>query len=292
MSYVNAAPEYVAAAAADLANIGSTISSANSAAMGPTSSVLAAGADEVSATVAALFDAHAQAYQALSAQAAYFHEQFVQLMNGGAAQYALAEAANASPLQTIQQGALSGAGAPSSQALTAGQSVIGSAAPAGSVASSLPAAAAGAAGSSAAAVPAGHLATAASPASVIPAALSPLSTPVAAAAPTSTPVAAMQAATPDYAPATAAPAASAPVSTPAAPVEAATPDVAPATAAPASALTPIGAAPASAVTPVGAGQHAARPGTPAYSPATSGHPGSAEESAASPELRVGRHRAD
>ncbi len=35
MSYVNAAPEYVAAAATDLANIGSTISSANTAAMGP-----------------------------------------------------------------------------------------------------------------------------------------------------------------------------------------------------------------------------------------------------------------
>src|SRR5277367_5163876 len=120
MSYVNAAPEYVAAAATDLANIGSTISSANTAALGPTSGVTAAGADEVSAAVAALFDAHAQAYQALSAQAAYFHQQFVQLMSGGAAQYALAETENASPLQTIQQAALSGADAPSSQALTTG----------------------------------------------------------------------------------------------------------------------------------------------------------------------------
>ncbi|MGA7054789.1 MAG: PE family protein, partial [Mycobacterium sp.] len=195
MSFVNAVPEYVAAAAADLANIGSTISSANSAAIGPTSGVLAAGADEISATVAALFDAHAQAYQALSAQAAYFHEQFVQLMNGGAAQYALAEAANASPLQIIQQGALSGADAPASQALTAGQSVIGTAAPAGSAASSLPAAAAG---SSAPAVPAGHLATAASPAPVIPATLAPPSTPVTA-APTSTPAAPLPVATQDYA---------------------------------------------------------------------------------------------
>ena len=142
MSYVNAAPEYVAAAATDLANIGSTISSANTAAVGPTSGVLAAGADEVSATVAALFDAHAQAYQALSAQAAYFHDQFVQLLTGGATQYAAAEAANASPLQTIEQGVLSVTGTPSGQTLTAAQSVIGSAASVGSVASSLPATAA------------------------------------------------------------------------------------------------------------------------------------------------------
>ena len=180
MSYVNAAPEYVAAAATDLANIGSTISSANTAAMGPTSGVLAAGADEVSATVAALFAAHAQAYQALSAQAAYFHGQFVQLLNGGATQYALAEAANASPLQTIEQGVLSVAGAPTSQTLTAAQSVIGSAASVGSVASSLPATVAGAAGSSAPAASAGFLATAASPAPVVPAALTSLSTPAAA----------------------------------------------------------------------------------------------------------------
>ena len=74
MSFVFAAPEFVASAATDLANIGSTISSASAAALGPTSGVLAAGADEVSATVAALFEAHAQAYQALSAQAALFHQ--------------------------------------------------------------------------------------------------------------------------------------------------------------------------------------------------------------------------
>ena len=55
-----AAPEYVAAAATDLANIGS----ANAAATFQTPGVLAAGADEVSEIIAALFGAHAQAYQA------------------------------------------------------------------------------------------------------------------------------------------------------------------------------------------------------------------------------------
>lgn len=88
MSFVQTIPEFVAAAATDLARIGTTITSANTAAMGPTSAVLAPGADEVSASIAALFDAHSQVYQALSAQAAAFHSQFVQLMNGGAMQYA------------------------------------------------------------------------------------------------------------------------------------------------------------------------------------------------------------
>ena len=116
--WVIAAPEYVAAAASDLANIGSSISSANMTALMPTSGVLAAGADEVSAMIAALFSSHAQAYQALSAQAASFHAQFVQLMNGGASQYALTEAANASPLlETVGQNA-AGAVTSSVQALT------------------------------------------------------------------------------------------------------------------------------------------------------------------------------
>ena len=95
MSFVIAAPEMVTTAASDLANIGSAISAANHAAATPTTRVLAAGADEVSAQIAALFGAHAQGYRALSAQAAAFHEQFVQALRGGAASYASAEAANA-----------------------------------------------------------------------------------------------------------------------------------------------------------------------------------------------------
>src|SRR5271165_2953924 len=122
--WVIAAPEYVAAAASDLASIGSSLSTANVAALVPTSGVLAAGADEVSAMIAALFSSHAQAYQALSAQAASFHAQFVQLMNTGASQYALAEAANASPLlETVGQGA-AGAVNSSVQALT-GSPLVG-----------------------------------------------------------------------------------------------------------------------------------------------------------------------
>lgn len=52
MSYVLATPEMVAAAANNLAQIGSTLSAANAAALAPTTGVLAAGADEVSAAAA------------------------------------------------------------------------------------------------------------------------------------------------------------------------------------------------------------------------------------------------
>ncbi|CKP84131.1 PE-PGRS family protein [Mycobacterium tuberculosis] len=101
MSFVVAAPEVVVAAASDLAGIGSAIGAANAAAAVPTMGVLAAGADEVSAAVADLFGAHAQAYQALSAQAVLFHEQFVHAMTAGAGAYAGAEAADAAALDVL-----------------------------------------------------------------------------------------------------------------------------------------------------------------------------------------------
>lgn len=83
-----AAPEAIAAAATDLASIGSTIGAANAAAAANTTAVLAAGADQVSVAIAAAFGAHGQAYQALSAQAATFHIQFVQALTAGAGSYA------------------------------------------------------------------------------------------------------------------------------------------------------------------------------------------------------------
>jgi hypothetical protein len=60
MSFVIAAPEYVASAASDLASIGSTIGEANAAAVAPTTGVVAAAEDEVSAAIAAVFSGHAQ----------------------------------------------------------------------------------------------------------------------------------------------------------------------------------------------------------------------------------------
>jgi hypothetical protein len=103
MSYLVAAPEFLASAATDLSNIGSTLSEANSVAAAPTTGILAAAEDEVSAAIAAMFSAHGEGFQALSAQAAVFHAQFVQAMNVGAGAYASTEAANAGPLQALAQ---------------------------------------------------------------------------------------------------------------------------------------------------------------------------------------------
>ncbi|MGB9303686.1 MAG: PE family protein, partial [Mycobacterium sp.] len=103
MSYLVAVPEMLQAAATDLAGIGSTLSEANAAAAAPTTGLLAAGADEVSAAVTVLFSSHAQAFQALSAEAAAFHQQFVQLLTSAGGSYAATDASSASPLQTAKQ---------------------------------------------------------------------------------------------------------------------------------------------------------------------------------------------
>jgi hypothetical protein len=94
VSFVSVAPGAVTAAASDLANLGSTISEANAAAAAQTTSVAAAAQDEVSTAIAAVFGSHAQQFQALSAKAAAFHDQFVHALTGGAVSYVEAEAAN------------------------------------------------------------------------------------------------------------------------------------------------------------------------------------------------------
>ena len=123
MSYVIAAPELVAAAAADVAGIGSSLSAAHAAAAGPTTAVVAAAEDEVSAAVASLFSGHARQFQALSAQAAAFHADFVQALTSAGGRYASAEAANASPLQAVEQNALAAVNAPTEALL--GRPLIG-----------------------------------------------------------------------------------------------------------------------------------------------------------------------
>lgn len=85
MEYLIAAQDVLVAAAADLEGIGSALAAANRAAEAPTTGLLAAGADEVSAAIASLFSGNAQAYQALSAQAAAFHQQFVRALSSAPA---------------------------------------------------------------------------------------------------------------------------------------------------------------------------------------------------------------
>jgi PE family len=95
MSFVTTQPELLAAAANELAGVGSTMNSQNVAAAGPTTGVAPAAADEVSALTAAQFAAHAAMYQEFSAQAAAIHEMFVNTLGASAGSYAATEAANA-----------------------------------------------------------------------------------------------------------------------------------------------------------------------------------------------------
>jgi hypothetical protein len=117
MSFVIAAPEMVTDAAKNLASLGSTISAANSAAAVSTTGVAAAAGDEVSAAIATLFSQHASAYQAMSAQAAAFQAQFLQALSNASSAYAATEAANASPLQTLQDDVLGVINAPTNLVL-------------------------------------------------------------------------------------------------------------------------------------------------------------------------------
>lgn len=95
MSFVTTQPEALAAAAANLQGIGTTMNAQNAAAAAPTTGVVPAAADEVSALTAAQFAAHAQMYQTVSAQAAAIHEMFVNTLVASSGSYAATEAANA-----------------------------------------------------------------------------------------------------------------------------------------------------------------------------------------------------
>jgi hypothetical protein len=95
MSFVTTQPEALAAAAGSLQGIGSTLSAQNAAAAAPTTGVVPAAADEVSALTAAQFAAHAQMYQAVSAQATAIHQMFVNTLGMSSGSYAVTEAANA-----------------------------------------------------------------------------------------------------------------------------------------------------------------------------------------------------
>ena len=108
MSFLLVAPDILQTAAADVAQVGSAVTAGNLAAALPTTEVAAAGADEVSAAIAALFGAHAQQYQAVAARAATYHEQFVSTLNAAAASYAGTEAT----IATSMRGALGAVTAP------------------------------------------------------------------------------------------------------------------------------------------------------------------------------------
>jgi hypothetical protein len=98
MSYVLTTPEMLAAAATDVGNIGSAISTASSNAAGPTTGLLPAAEDEVSTAIAKLFGAYGREYQAVVSQAATFHNEFTQALAAAGNAYLEAEAANSAPM--------------------------------------------------------------------------------------------------------------------------------------------------------------------------------------------------
>ncbi|WP_373203018.1 PE family protein [Mycobacterium marinum] len=116
MTFLNVLPEMVAAAAADLTNIGSSMTAANAMAAASTTTVLAPGADEVSVAIAGLLRLHGQQYQQFGAHLSEFHARFTQMLSAGANEYSLAEAANvtftASSLQTLPLDVLNAVNAP------------------------------------------------------------------------------------------------------------------------------------------------------------------------------------
>jgi hypothetical protein len=95
MTFVTTQPEMLTSAAGQLQGVGTAIAAQNAAIAAPTTGVIPAAADEVSALTAAQFANHAQTYQAVSAQAAAMHEMFVRMLSASAGSYATTEAANA-----------------------------------------------------------------------------------------------------------------------------------------------------------------------------------------------------
>jgi hypothetical protein len=98
-SFLTAQPQMLTIAAGGLQAIGSELVAANAAAAVPTTGVIPAAADEVSALMAMQFAAHAQNYQAIGAQAAAIHQLFVTTLGTSAGSYAATEAANMAALR-------------------------------------------------------------------------------------------------------------------------------------------------------------------------------------------------
>ena len=95
MTFVTTQPDMLTSAAGQLQGVGTAIAAQNAAIAAPTTGVVPAAADEVSALTVAQFANHAQTYQAVSAQAAAMHEMFVRMLSASAGSYATTEAANA-----------------------------------------------------------------------------------------------------------------------------------------------------------------------------------------------------
>lgn len=109
---LSVAPGALSSATVDLTALGRSLDEAYLAAATGTTGLAAAGGDEISAGIAALFNGVGQEFHGLSSQAAALHAAFASSLAHGQTAYATAESAAAAalaaggPLQTIAQGAL------------------------------------------------------------------------------------------------------------------------------------------------------------------------------------------
>ena len=104
MAYVLTQPQVMETAAADVAAIGTTINDSTAAAAGRTTGVAAAAADEVSASVADLFNAYAREWHAVIGRAAVYPGEFAQTLAAGGNAYVNAEAAGVAVLGAPPRG--------------------------------------------------------------------------------------------------------------------------------------------------------------------------------------------
>jgi hypothetical protein len=95
LSFVNAYPKALAAAAGNLQSIGAALNVGTDAAAAPTTGVVPAAADEVSLLTAAQFAAHGARFQELSTRAARIQAALAATLATSAGSYAATEAANA-----------------------------------------------------------------------------------------------------------------------------------------------------------------------------------------------------
>ena len=102
MSFVTVELDALGTAVTDLGGLNSSIRGATAAAAAPTTGIVAAAGDEISAAIAKLFGGYGQGFQAVSAQAASFHDRFLQAFQAGVDAYARTEVAGTSTLQALK----------------------------------------------------------------------------------------------------------------------------------------------------------------------------------------------
>jgi len=117
VSYVNVVPDALAAAAADVAAIGSGISAAQASAAAATTVVSPAALDEVSIAVSTAFSEFGTQLQALTTQLTAFQAQLAQGVNEAQAAYLAVEQLNTTSFQTAVAEASGSSAPPRSEGL-------------------------------------------------------------------------------------------------------------------------------------------------------------------------------